>query len=309
MKACDVIARLFGAFLFASVCALVSAADKPDGPLVSGEYYVRQTWSQEKDYDRHYLVNVPANPEKRRLPVVIFLHGNGSSARSSADVFRRFPGVMKSYVTVVADGYLKGWNTTGEKSKADDLGFIEAIIRRLAAFDNIQKDGFTVMGVSNGSALVNQLAIESRLPNIRSYVAIVSPLNTLQHDGSHFKAKGPDNNYRALAIPRTGVRILNLSGTEDRLIPYEGGVSPIPVNNGKLSFVPAETSVYLWAKAMGYAGTQLQAPTRIEGQLEVFSYLNGDVVHYKANRRGHDAFDALDEPLLLGFLKGNLPTR
>ncbi|MDA0812949.1 MAG: hypothetical protein O3C21_11255, partial [Verrucomicrobia bacterium] len=277
--------------------------------LVTGEYAFKQTSSQEKDYARLYLVNVPANPEDRKLPVIIFLHGNGGSARGSANVFKRFPVILRSYVTVVADGYRASWNISGERSKADDRKFIESIVESLAGFDNVQKEGFTIIGNSNGAALVNQLAIESQLPNIRNYVAVVSQLNTRQHDGKNFRAMGANGNYLTLAKPRQGVRILNVSGVGDRLIPYDGGPSPIPSKDGKLGFVAAEQSIFLWAQAMGHKGAKLKAPTRSEGQTEVFSYLDGAVVHFKVLAHGHNAFSALSEEHLLSFLRGGKPAR
>ena len=152
--------------------------------------------------------------------------------------------------------------------------------------------------------VANQLAIESRLPNIRNYVTAVSPLNVLQHDGRNFKAKGDDNGYEAVATPRTGARLMNISGTEDRLIPYHGGPSPaIPAKNGKLGFVAAEESIFLWAKAMGYKGGKLMKPSSTVGKLEVFSYLDGAIIHYKVLGEGHGAAGAIDEATLLRFLE------
>jgi poly(3-hydroxybutyrate) depolymerase len=287
------------------IAASPSAAGKPSAPLASGDYFIRQSWSQEKDFDRLYLVRVPTHTDGRKLPVVIFLHGNGDSARGAAQTFpRRFPGVASSHILVFPDGYLKSWNLSGERSKAEDRKFIEAIVGQLAPCNNVLGDQFTVIGNSNGAGLANQMAIETQLPNIRSYITAVSPLNTLQHDEMGFKAQGADNSYRKVAIPRAGVRILNISGTEDHLIPYQGGPSPIPSSNGKLGFLPAEVSTFAWAKAMGHKGERLSQPTRVEGSLEIFSYLDGAVVHCKASGRGHDALGALNEALLLRFLSG-----
>ena len=171
-------------------------------------------------------------------------------------------------------------------------------------YDNIQNDNFSVMGNSNGAALVNQLAIESKLPNLRNYVSAVSPLNVYQHDGKNFKAKGADNNYQAVAMPMTGKRLMNISGTTDDLVPYHGGTSKhIPAKGGKLGFVDAEASIFLWAKQMGYDGEKLSKPTRIDGNLEIFSYLNGDVIHYKVVDEGHGASRAISEKILLEFLE------
>jgi poly(3-hydroxybutyrate) depolymerase len=285
--------------------ALPHAAAQPNARLSSGEYFIKQTWSQERDFPRPYQVHVPANPDQRKLPVLLFLHGNGGTARGTMHGFLgQHPTMAARYVMVFPDGYLKSWNISAERSKADDRKFIEAIVEKLAACDNVQPDNFTIMGNSNGAALANQLAIESRLPNIRNYVTAVSPLNELQHDGRNFKAKGDDNRYQAVATPRTGARLMNISGTEDRLIPYQGGLSPaIPAKNGKLGFVAAEESVFLWAKAMGYQGGKLKKPTNTVGRLEVFSYLDGAIIHYKALGEGHGAAGAVDEATLLRFLE------
>jgi poly(3-hydroxybutyrate) depolymerase len=295
---------LLAALLLAPPAALL-AADKANGKLSSGEYSIRQSWSQEQDFPRPYQVNVPANPDNRKLPVLIFLHGNGGNARSAMSGFlKQHPTMARRYVMVFPNGYLKGWNISAERSKADDRRFIEAIVEKLAAYENVQSDNFTIMGNSNGAALANQLAIESRLPNIRNYVTAVSPLNVLQHDGRNFKAKGDDNSYEAVATPRTGARIMNISGTEDHLIPYAGGPSPaIPAKNGKLGFVAAEESIFLWAKAMGYQGEKLKKPSSPVGKLEIFSYLDGAIIHYKALGEGHGAAGAIDEVTLLRFLE------
>ena len=292
------------ALLLAPLVAL-HAADKPNAKLSSGEYFIRQSWSQEQDFPRPYHVSVPANPDDRKLPVLIFLHGNGGNAKGAMNGFlKQRPTIAARYVTVFPDGYRESWNTSAERSKAEDRKFIEAIVEKLAACDNVQPDNFTIMGVSNGAALANQLAIESRLPNVRNYVTAVSPLNVLQHDGRNFKAKGDDNSYEAVATPRTGARLINISGTEDHLIPYQGGLSPaIPAKSGKLGFVAAEESIFVWAKAMGYQGEKLKKPSNTAGKLEIFSYLDGAVTHCKALGEGHGAAGAIDEATLLRFLE------
>ncbi len=192
-----------------------------------------------------------------------------------------------------------------ERSKADDLGFIEAIVTKLSSFENVDSNNFTIMGSSNGAALVNQIAIESKLPNIRNYISGVSQLNVWQYDGKNFKAKGNDNNYRKSVAPATGKRLLNISGAKDNLVPYEGGNSRgIPAKNGKLGFVAAEKSTFLWARQMGYGGEQLTQPSDIFENVEVFRYLDGNVIHYKVTNEGHGATHGISEELLLSFLLG-----
>ena len=273
--------------------------------LTSGDYHVTQSWSQEASFERPYHVRVPdVEDQSRQLPVLIFLHGNGGNAKEAMRGFtRRRDKIASRYVLVFPQGYRESWNIVSERSKADDLGFIEAIVRKLATFENVDPENFTIMGASNGAAMVNQLAIESKLPNIRNYISGVSQLNTWQHDGEDFKAKGNDNNYRTVASPAKGKRLLNISGVGDKLVPYHGGPSRvIPAKDGKLAFVDAEQSTFLWARHMGYEGEQLSRPTKTIENAEVFRYLDGDVVHYKVINEGHGATHGISEKLLLDFL-------
>ena len=216
------------------------------------------------------------------------------------------PVMAKKYIMVFPDGYQKSWNIISERSKAEDRQFIEEIVTTLAGYENVQPNSFSIMGNSNGAALVNQIAIESKLPQVRNYITAVSPLNAWQHDGKNFKAKGPDNNYSQAAEPMVGKRLLNISGTEDRLVPYGGGPSRvIPAKDGKLAFVDAEESIFLWAKRMGADNKKITQP-RVEDKLAIFSYLDGDVVHLKVMGEGHGAGRAISEKRLLDWLASGL---
>ena len=280
------------------------AQNEESRPITSGRYTVLQTWSQEKNFERPWFVRVPVRRSARKLPVFIFLHGNGGTAeRSMNGMMRRLRAIAASHIMVFPDGYARSWNIVSERSRADDSAFVEAIIRTLAQCSNVEPNSFTIMGNSNGAALVNQLAIESKLPNIRNLISAVSPLNVYQHNGKGFRARGKDNNYSNIVRPPTGRRLLNISGTKDRLVPYNGGPSPvIPAKNGRLAFVAAEESTFLWARHMGHRGERLTKPTRTQGKLGFYEYLDGDVVHIKVNDEGHGAGGAVSEKILLEFM-------
>ena len=104
--------------------------------LKSGDYHVTQSWSQENSFERPYHVRVPdAEDKPRQLPVLIFLHGNGGNAQDAMRGFIRGRGTIASrYVLVFPQGYRESWNIVSERSKADDLGFIEAIVLKLATY-------------------------------------------------------------------------------------------------------------------------------------------------------------------------------
>lgn len=215
------------------------------------------------------------------------------------------PKLAARFVMVFPDGYERSWNIVSERSKADDLAFVEAIVEKVASHSNVEQNSFTIMGDSNGAALVNQFAIESQLPNVRNYLSIVSPLNGYQYSDGGFRMKGEENSYEEAVNPGTGFRLMNISGTRDPLVPYQGGRSrAIPAENGKLEFLSGERSTFVWARQLGYRGDQLSKPTSSEGPLDFFSYLNGDVVHVKVNGQGHDAGSRVGEDIILRFIEG-----
>ena len=270
--------------------------------LESGSYTINQDWSQEQDYERSYFVHVPDGEEP--LPLFIFLHGNGGNAERSMQGFtRRYKVLCKRYNMVFAQGYLKSWNIVSERSKAPDREFIEAIVTELAEYSNVKASGAVLMGSSNGAALVNQFAIETKLDYFSHYITVVSQLNAWQHDGIAFKAKGSDNNYTKSVVPLRTKCLMNVSGVDDRLVPYSGGPSKgIRAKDGKLAFVDAEKSSYLWAQHYGYTGEQLSQPSESSEAMDTYSYLEGAVIHYKMNTRAHNAGGGLTEAMLLNFL-------
>ena len=270
--------------------------------LESGSYTINQDWSQERDYQRSYFVHVPESEEP--LPLFISLHGRGGNAeRSMRGFIKRYKELSKRYNMVFAQGYLKSWNIVSEPSKAPDREFIEAIVAELAEYSNVKDRGAVLMGNSNGAALVNQFAVETKLDHFSHYITVVSQLNAWQHDGTAFKAKGRHNNYTESVVPLKGKCLMNVSGANDQLVPYAGGPSKgIRAKSGKLAFVDAERSTFLWAQHYGYEGEQLSQPSESSEVMDTFSYLDGTVIHYKMNTRAHNAGGGLNEEMLLKFL-------
>ena len=159
--------------------------------LKSGSYHITQSWSQETMFKRLYYVSAPERPDQQKLPAFIFLHWQWWKCEGGDEgiheAVHHDGGPVRHGICQRIQGELEHrvGAFPGRRSR-----IIEAIVKKLSTYDNIQNDNFSIMGNSNGAALVNQLAIESKLPNLRNYVSAVSPLNVYQHDGKNFKAKG-----------------------------------------------------------------------------------------------------------------------
>ena len=275
--------------------------------LTSKVASIRQSWVQETDYPRPYHVFMPEKAQSKPLKLILFLHGNGGTPLGAKkQFFKQFPYFAEHYACIFPEGYARSWNIVSEASRADDLAFIESIIQRLLQYDNVAKTDVTVIGSSNGAAMVNQLAIESQMPQIKNLVTLVSPLNQFQHDGAFFRKKGPDNGYTEAAQPLRGRRLMNVSGGMNRLVPYDGGPSSrIPAKGGRLTFLPAETSTFLWAQCMGFEENHPQQSMVPNASMNLFRYLNGDVIHIKIPDKGHNAGSFLTEKMLQDFLGGS----
>lgn len=139
--------KFLSIWLASCVIAGSATVSATAAPVTSGEYFITQSWSQEEAFKRPYYVNVPDHSENKRLPVFVFLHGNGADAQEALRGFRRGRKTIASqYIMVFPQGYRASWNIVSERSKADDRRFIEAVVATLAQADNVYPKNFTVMG-------------------------------------------------------------------------------------------------------------------------------------------------------------------
>ena len=248
--------------------------------LKSGFFDVVQNWSQEPTgHSRKVHVKVPENKQKKH-PIAIVLHGAGGSADRFINRFN----FLNNHIILAPQGYLKRWNIAKEKSKAPDISFIAEIISYLKVFKNVDLENISIIGSSNGSALVNQLLIEFDEKSFKKAVCIVSQLNEFQYRENKFWTQSANNSFDISAVPMNGRKILCLAGSEDKVANYYGG-------EGVLGYVflNAQKSAYVFAKAMGYKGTEIPDELALENPKNFFkySYLNGQVVHYKLQGAGH----------------------
>ncbi len=138
--------------------------------LTSGTYYISQTWDQETDYSREFIVSVPADDSKQ-YNLYISLHGAGGMA--TTDTVNS--SILENYIVVAPQGYNNKWNSTkreNDDTTAPDVEFIEDIISKLTAFPNVCNLNGIIHGISNGASLTIKLIIQSELLNSNGEQAI-----------------------------------------------------------------------------------------------------------------------------------------
>jgi polyhydroxybutyrate depolymerase len=170
---------------------------------------------------RTYRVNGPKGASSKPKGLVIALHGFGGDGRQLAyytALHNAFPAEM---VVAYADalsptqqGLKTGWNAqfccgSGWKEKADDVGFLRALITRLTAEYGVPADRVFIVGFSNGAFMAQRFAAEN--PTLVRALAVGS--GTIGTVRNSLKPTGP-------------VPILLMHGAKDQRVRYEGGMTP-----------------------------------------------------------------------------------
>ncbi len=194
--------------------------------------------------DRPATLLLPKDADRAEpRPLIVLLHGYGSNAaeadgyfRFSSEVDKRGFGLLLPYGTQDRNA-ARFWNGTPEccdiyGAETDDVGYIKSLIdeaRTIAAFDQV----FAV-GHSNGGFMSYRLACE----DVAGLTAIVSLAGGAHPDGAECRVPTP-------------LSVLQIHGTEDALVLYEGGRLPTHPNPHRIPVPSAKGSVLRWAERAG----------------------------------------------------------
>ena len=186
------------------------------------------TLAQEIDgdmVDRTVVVHAPeVVNEEFCYPVLFAFHGNGGTGQDWVSVLQEQV-EAGLFVGVYPEGHLQGWNTGHEETTADDVAFAEGILAALVEMDGLDATAPVALGESNGGGLVHRLGMNSE--RFVGLAALSSPLND---------SELPDDDDPPVSI-------LQIQGTADDSIPYEGGTDV----SGNVTFLGAEESAAVWA--------------------------------------------------------------
>ena len=124
----------------------------------------------EIDFEVFYHVPAAYSPSSK---VVFALHGKGGKNTSWVSQLKSFTD-NGEFVGIYPQGHLDSWNLGTEPSKADDVAFINLIIKELENHNNLDMNKIYAIGTSNGSGMVNKLGIHTS--HFKAIAPVVSQL-------------------------------------------------------------------------------------------------------------------------------------
>jgi polyhydroxybutyrate depolymerase len=178
---------------------------------------------QHDGLEREYRIHVPENlPADAKVPLVVCFHGGGGNSRTASVMGLTPVADREGFIVVYPNGIDHHWNDGRESpmfaehdQSIDDVGYVMGLIERVCKEHPIDRDRIFAAGLSNGGFMTQRLAIE----HSDTFAAVAVIIATMGEPLSkRFEPKFP-------------VSILYMNGTEDRLVPYEGGPVGKPVTN------------------------------------------------------------------------------
>ena len=169
------------------------------------------------------------------------------------------------FVGIYPQGHLDSWNLGTEPSKADDVAFINSIIKELENYNNLNMNKIYAIGTSNGSGMVNKLGIHT----------------------SHFKAIAPVVSQLMESMPikdnTKPISIFQINGAKDSTIPIDGGIA------FGHNFLDALKSAELWAINFECA---LPPQKKIMNDKTIYTFIgcndNKEIKYIRVENGGHN---------------------
>jgi len=192
--------------------------------------------------ERRYLLHVPTDlPPDRMVPLVLVLHGAGGDpedieAGSGWNAIADDRGIVVAY----PEGEGGDWNAgaccgVAVREDHDDVGFLNALVDHLVGFAQVDPARVVVIGHSNGGMMAYRLACD---PDSK-VAGLVSVAGT----------------NMAGCAPAHPVSFMEVHGTADRVVPFDGGSTPESEAAGLPPLTPVEVSVTWMVQALACAST------------------------------------------------------
>lgn len=193
-------------------------------------------------FRRSYYQHLPINFDKSKsLPLVIVLHGGRGTGKGMIGLTENgFNNLAdnEKFIVVYPNGIGKNWNDgrlnmpsnyKAHNQNIDDVGFISALIDEMVKKYNADAKRIYVTGMSNGAMMTERLAIE-----LSDKIAAAAPIcGNIPAD--------------LKSIPKNKVAMFIINGTDDPLVPFDGGyVHFFKKQLGKV--ISTKETVAFWVK-------------------------------------------------------------
>lgn len=163
---------------------------------------------------REYLVHFPTRyRSEKSYPLVLAFHGRLGSS-NGMQTLSGFNAVAdaQQFIVVYPQGVQRSWadgrgTTPADRQGIDDVGFISALIDKLSQTLPIRQSQVYATGISNGGFFAQRLGCE--LSGKVAAIAVVA---------ATFPAQ-----LASTCKPTRPVPVLQIMGTQDPLIPFDGG--------------------------------------------------------------------------------------
>jgi polyhydroxybutyrate depolymerase len=194
-----------------------------------------QTESGERSYRLHLP---PGYDSQLPTPLVLMFHGGGGSAKQLEEDSSGMNEVAdrEGFVTVYPDGTgtIQTWNAgaccgAADRKDVDDVGFVRDLLEELKNTLCLDERAIFASGMSNGAMFSHRLACELS----GSLAAIAAVAGTNVSDS---------------CVPSEPVAVLQIHGTDDGHVPFEGGVGCGPADG---SFTSVPDTIQAWGESNG----------------------------------------------------------
>lgn len=274
-----------------AIAALGCASDEKEGEEAlrsKAQSFTIPQVVEGETVERHYTVHTPLSWDvSTPLPLLFAFHGGGGEGHFFVEDLDETI-QAGTFIGVYPEGIENSWNLGREESTADDVAFVLSILDALESMDGLDTTDPVAMGFSNGAGFVHKLAVEAdRFVGIGAMASQLLVGKEPQAGDAH-------------------VSVLQLHGTDDDVIPYDGGTAEMDHD-----FLPAEESAAVWAAHNGCDGTATETPSGRHVRMEWAQCSTGtQVVHYRLEGVGHDMPWSIegDTPrMVIEFLLGTRP--
>lgn len=194
---------------------------------------------------RAYNIHIPPSYDGRKpTPLLFAFHGLGGDGKwMGKETKLNETADHEGVIVVYPDGYKASWSdgsgvTPAGRAGVDDVGFVSALIDKLANELKIDLSRVYATGFSNGGMLAQRLACE-----LSDKIAAIASVG-----GTMVEKISPQCN------PERPISVMHIHGTEDSIVSWKGGEVRVGIPGWKILSVNA--TVRKWTSINGCSSSK-----------------------------------------------------